>query len=258
MVKNSTGFVQTFEKGLQILEFLVEHKSVTVTTLARYMGIQKSSSFRFLNTLRLYGYVDQDDNSNYVLTGKIIELSKGVVPKMDFEKLVTQFMNELFKKNKNNNGVCNLGKWNGKEVVYILQTAHHYEQFQVGKTIPAYCSSLGKALLAFLPEEQLNSYINKTEFITYTGYTVDSKERLLEDLNFVRENGYATMFDELAPGLKSIAIPLIVGDVPIKYALSVSQGYLGGIERLTDEMLGPLQETADDIMSYMAHNNITS
>ena len=60
MARNSTALVQTFEKGLQLLEYLVEHKVVSVTSIAKLMGIQKSASYRFLNTLRLLGLVEQD------------------------------------------------------------------------------------------------------------------------------------------------------------------------------------------------------
>ena len=121
MGKNSVIYVQTFEKGLQLLELLVEEKHVTVTSVAKRMGMQKSASYRFLSTLRLHGYVDKDQRNNYVLTDKLSKLGKGILPKRDFDQIAIQFLDELAKKNKKNNGICNLCMWNGKEIVYQLQ-----------------------------------------------------------------------------------------------------------------------------------------
>ena len=124
MAQNSNAFVQTFEKGLQILEYLVEEKTVSVTGVAKRMGIQKSASYRFLNTLRLHGYVDKDQHNSYRLTDRLSKLGKGMVPKREFYNIVAQFLDNLAKKNKENNGICNLGMWNGKEIVYMVQSAN--------------------------------------------------------------------------------------------------------------------------------------
>ena len=215
MAQNSNAFVQTFEKGLQILEYLVEEKTVSVTGVAKRMGIQKSASYRFLNTLRLHGYVDKDQHNSYRLTDRLSKLGKGMVPKREFYNIVAQFLDNLAKKNKENNGICNLGMWNGKEIVYMVQSANDkYMLLTVGSTVPAYCSALGKAVLAYLPDEALENYIQRTEFVTFTESTVNSAERLRADLQAVREKGYALMDDELYPGLKGLAMPVINGSAP--------------------------------------------
>jgi len=257
MAKNSTAFVQTFEKGIQIIEFLVEHRSVSVTVLSQYMGIQKSASFRFLNTLRLYGYVEQNERSNYFLTDKLEKLGKGIVPSMELHTIIAQFMDDLTKKNKRDSGVCNLGKWNGKDMAYILQTSlHKYADFQVGNTVPAYCSSLGKCVLAHLPSDALEMYLEKTECKAYTQRTHTSRSAILEQLDFVRENGFAVMDEELVLGLKSIAMPLVPEKGPVVYAISLSRGYFGSIDTLIDELLTPLRNTVQDIVSYMNLYNL--
>lgn len=252
MVKNSVIYVQTFEKGLQILELLVEEKQVTVTSVARRMGIQKSASYRFLSTLRLHGYVDKDAHNNYVLTDKLAKLGKGILPKRDFDQIATQFLDELAKRNQDNYGICNLGMWNGREIVYRLQSSNSsYAQFSVGCTVPAYCSALGKALLAHLPEKELAAYIQRTEFTTFTDTTVNSPERLLKDLEEVRAKGYATMDGELYPSLKGIAIPILSKKMPVKYALSVTQTIYGPMDGFLESMLGPLRETVESLVGYV-------
>ena len=204
MAQNSNAFVQTFEKGLQILEYLVEEKTVSVTGVAKRMGIQKSASYRFLNTLRLHGYVDKDQHNSYRLTDRLSKLGKGMVPKREFYNIVAQFLDNLAKKNKENNGICNLGMWNGKEIVYMVQSANDkYMLLTVGSTVPAYCSALGKAVLAYLPDEALENYIQRTEFVTFTESTVNSAERLRADLQAVRERAMPSWTTSSTPASKA-------------------------------------------------------
>ena len=251
MARNSTALVQTFEKGLQLLEYLVEHKVVSVTNIAKLMGIQKSASYRFLNTLRLHGYVEQDQHNNYILTDKISKLGNGIVPRMEFRHIVSRFLDELSKRNCKD-GVCNLGKWNGKEVVYEVQSANfEYAQYSVGKTVPAYCSALGKAILAHLPDSAVRTYIQRTPMEAFTEKTCTTPERLLEELEETRRKGYAVMDGELYLPLKGLAVPLVVEQEPVKYAISATRTLYGPIDSLIEDMLVPLQETAHDIVEYM-------
>ncbi len=251
MARNSTALVQTFEKGLQLLEYLVEHKVVSVTSIAKLMGIQKSASYRFLNTLRLHGYVEQDQHNNYILTDKVSKMGNGIVPRMEFRHIVSRFLDELAKRNCKD-GICNLGKWNGKEIVYEVQSANfEYVQYSVGRTVPAYCSALGKAILAYLPEAALATYIQRTPMEGFTEKTCTTKERLRAELQEVRERGYAIMDGELYLPLKGLAVPLLSGDGQVKYAISATRTQYGPIDSLIEDMLVPLQETAHDIVEYM-------
>ena len=234
MARNSTALVQTFEKGLQLLEYLVEHKVVSVTSIAKLMGIQKSASYRFLNTLRLHGYVEQDQHNNYILTDKVSKMGNGIVPRMEFRHIVSRFLDELAKRNCKD-GICNLGKWNGKEIVYEVQSANfEYVQYSVGRTVPAYCSALGKAILAHLPEAALATYIQRTPMEGFTEKTCTTEERLRAELP-----------------LKGLAVPLLSGDGRIKYAISATRTQYGPIDSLIEDMLVPLQETAHDIVEYI-------
>ena len=106
-------------------------------------------------------------------------------------------------------------------------------------------------MLAYLPEEALENYIQRTEFAACTESTVNSAERLRAELRSVREKGYALMDDELYPGLKGLAMPVICGDAPVRYAVSVTQTIYGPADQLVQRMLKPLQETVQDIVAAM-------
>lgn len=83
MKPSNPSRVLTLERGLQILEYIVERRNVTVTNVATAFGIQKSASHRFLNTLKYMGYVEQTPQSDYALTGRLRYLAEGVVPRGD-------------------------------------------------------------------------------------------------------------------------------------------------------------------------------
>lgn len=83
MKPSNPSRVLTLERGLQILEYIVERRNVTVTNVATAFGIQKSASHRFLNTLKYMGYVEQTPQSDYALTGRLRYLAEGVVPRID-------------------------------------------------------------------------------------------------------------------------------------------------------------------------------
>ncbi|MFQ8889754.1 MAG: helix-turn-helix domain-containing protein [Bilophila wadsworthia] len=87
MKPSNPSRVLTLERGLQILEYIVERRNVTVTNVATAFGIQKSASHRFLNTLKYMGYVEQTPQSDYALTGRLRYLAEGVVPRIEVRNL---------------------------------------------------------------------------------------------------------------------------------------------------------------------------
>ena len=250
MARNSTALVQTFEKGLQLLEYLVEHKVVSVTSIAKLMGIQKSASYRFLNTLRLHGYVEQDQHNNYILTDKVSKMGNGIVPRMEFRHIVSRFLDELAKRNCKD-GICNLGKWNGKEIVYEVQSANLNTSSTASDgrfrpTVPPRqghpCPPAGSSPRHLHPADADGGFTEKT---------CTTEERLRAELQEVRERGYAIMDGELY--LRSRASPfrssLETGGSNMPSAPHARS--TAPLDSLIEDMLVPLQETAHDIVEYI-------
>ena len=97
MKPSNPSRVLTLERGLQILEYIVERRNVTVTNVATAFGIQKSASHRFLNTLKYMGYVEQTPQSDYALTGRLRYLAEGVVPRIEVRNFARPYLEELSK-----------------------------------------------------------------------------------------------------------------------------------------------------------------
>jgi DNA-binding IclR family transcriptional regulator len=109
-------FIRSFAKGMKVLELLSDNEFLTVAQVARLMNINRASSHRFLSTLKELGYADQDDNSRYYLTFKVIELGMKVLDRFEIRKIAHPFLQELSNKF---NETINLGYFNGEEVLTI-------------------------------------------------------------------------------------------------------------------------------------------
>lgn len=252
MSTSNTSVVQTFSKGLQVLEIIVEKQTITVTELARQMGIPKSASYRFLNTLRLHGYITQTPSNNYVLSDRINKLGNHIVPKLEFHSIAINILNALTKNDTGIETVANLAMWDGSKIVYLAQSSHNpYALYREGSSVPAYCSALGKAILAYAPPNVLEKYLQNVQFEKFTDSTTSTKESLLKELASVREKNYATSFDELCIGLKGIAVPLKCKGFPVKYSISVNQTIYGSTENFIEKFYPLLVESAESIISYI-------
>lgn len=247
------GGAQTFEKGLLTLEYIVENKTVSLTKLAKQMGINKSTLYRYLSTLKRMGYLTQDENDGYFLTDKLMKMATGVVPQMEIRNVALEYLAALANQTEFNS---NLGFWNGKEILYLAQKRPHpLGPFMVGETIPAYCSALGKAVLAFLPEEEREAYIAQTRFKTFTPSTTANPEQLREELERVREQGYAVMNGEMLMGLIGVAVPLFISGSTPKYALSLAGAFYGDVARFVSECVPLLHEAAAAISQRVERHN---
>jgi len=240
-------FIRSFAKGMNVLELLSDNEFLTVAQVARLMNINRASSHRFLSTLKELGYADKDDNSRYYLTSKVIELGMKVLDRFEIRKIARPFLQELSNKF---NETINLGYFNGEEVLTIDKidsTERLRMDAGIGGGEPAYCTSLGKAILAFLPDWQLEKYIQSTVLTPFTPNTVVSKDKLMAELELVRENGYAIDDEELSIGLRCVGAPLIDHSGQARYAISLSGPSIRMGSKKIEEMRRELKKICRDL-----------
>lgn len=215
-------FIHSLAKGIRILELLSENNDLSVTQVAKRMNMNRASSHRFLATLKELGYADKDESSRYYLTSKVIELGTKVLDRFEFRKIAHPFLQAVASKF---NETINLGFFNGNQVITIDKinsTEILRMDAGIGGREPAYCTSLGKAILAYLPENQLKEYLKAIALTPYTPNTVTSKKKLKEELIHIRENGYAIDNEELSVGLRCVGAPVFDHSGQARYAISIS------------------------------------
>ena len=246
-------FIRSFAKGIKVLELLSDNEFLTVTQVARLMDINRASSHRFLSTLKELGYADKDDNSRYYLTFKVIELGMKVLDRFEIRKIARPFLQELSNKF---NETINLGYFNGEEVLTIDKidsTEILRMDAGIGGGEPAYCTSLGKAILAFLPDQQLEKYLQETELIPFTSNTVISVDKLRAELMLIKENGYSIDDEELSVGLRCVGAPLFDHNRRANYAISLSGPSIRMGSKKIEEMTRELKKICQILSGKMGN-----
>jgi len=214
--------ISSLEKGIRVLELLADRKSLTVTEVAGGLETHRAAAHRFLATLRDLGYVEKNEEKKYELTFKMFEIGQQVAGRIEIRQTARRYMQEMSKAFKE---TVNLGFWNGVDILHLdkIDSSEILRiDAAIGYRTPAYCTALGKAILAHFPKDQLNEYLRHTRLVPHGPNTIVSKKLLRQELQRTHDRGYAVDDEELAPGLRCVAAPVFDHTGEAKYALSIS------------------------------------
>ncbi len=256
----STGTSQSLERGLSILSsFNSDRPLIGVSELSRDLELSRSTTHRYIATLAQLGYLQQDPESKrYRLGPRVLDLGFSAINSMDLREIAAPFLREL---SDETGYTVNLAILDGIDVVYIerCRTARPGQRdidlnLHVGARLPAYCTAIGKAILAFIPESRLDEIIDRIEFVPRGPNTLTSPGAFREELARIRESGIAVNNEELAYGLRSIAAPIHshAGEVVAALNLAVHRTMVAMDELIAN--YGPaVSRTARDISLGMGH-----
>lgn len=202
--------VSSLVKGMQILStFTVKRPSLKASEIAEITGFDQATVFRFLYTLEKQGYLVRDEETKrYHQSVRMLTLSLPARQGIAVREVAIPIMFEL---SKLINEVVTLSVLDGIEIVTVA-IAEMPEKVvfstPIGHRSPAYCTAMGKALLAFQPMENWDRLLARIEFAPYTKQTIVDPGLFREELLKARQQGYATQDSELIPSLGSIAAPI--------------------------------------------------
>ncbi|WP_453993619.1 IclR family transcriptional regulator [Bacillus nitroreducens] len=227
--------VKSVDRALKIISLVSQRKDgLGVTELASYLDINKSSAFRLLSTLVEHGYIEQNPETKKYRLGYIyLELSSMLLESIDLRTQAKPYLEEL---KLLTNEVIHLVVYDQGNVIYIEKLEGNETlrtHSQVGRRAPVHCSSVGKVILAYLPETETLNIIEKFGLPKHTENTITDKESLLKELKNIRDRGYGTENEENEPGITCIAAPIFDHTNKIAAAISIS----GPSIRMTEERL---------------------
>ncbi len=203
-----TDFIGGFAKGLRVIEAFGEAKPrLTITDISKDTGLDRATARRCLLTLAELGYAAYDGKF-FELTPKILRLGHAYLSATPLPVLVQPYLDQLSEKVGQSASASVL---DGTEIVYVARAAQKRVMsinLMPGSRLPAYCASMGRVLLAALPEAEARSIIEASERRPNTSFTKTEPEALMDELVRVRRQGYAVIDQELELGLRSIAVPL--------------------------------------------------
>jgi IclR family pca regulon transcriptional regulator len=202
------------ERGLAILSsFNSQRPLIGISELSRGLDLSRSTAHRYVATLAKLGYLQQDPESKrYRLGPKVLDLGFSAMNSMDLLELSAPYLRQLSDETQR---TVNLAILDGTEVVYIerCRTAQPGQReidlnLHVGARLPAYCTAMGKAILAFMTGERADRIIDQIEFVQRGPNTITDPATFREELGRIRKLGVAVNDEELAYGLRSIAAPI--------------------------------------------------
>ncbi|MEL7624056.1 MAG: IclR family transcriptional regulator [Clostridiales bacterium] len=235
--------VQSVARALTIIKCFEDCTELGISELSEQMGLSKSTIYGLVNTLAVFGYLEQSENKKYRLGLKLFELGNVVRGRMDIRREAHPWCRMLADKYRT---TVHLAVPSEGEIIYIDKvddTSSVVVYSQIGKRAPMHCTGVGKAILAFLPQDYLEKFVFSRPLKKMTDRTITSREKLLQELETVRQKGYAVDDEEIEPGLHCIAAPIFNHRRQPQMALSVSFPY----GRLWDIQW---EETARDVLYY--------
>lgn len=249
---NSNGdnkyILQSVDNALRLIDVLCEFEEVGVTELSKIMGLGKSTAFRLLTTLENRGYVRKDEEtSKYRLGMKFAYVGTIVLDRMEITKYSRPYLEELTQKfNEASHLVTMEDDGNVRFIDKVRGTSFVHMESVVGGKKPSYCTATGKVLLAHMPAERVLSYLQNQNFEQHTEKTTVDKDKLLEELKQIRDQGYSIDDEESEMGLTCYAAPIIdTSNQPIA-AVSLS-GPTSRMEKQKKEMIEEVVKTAKKI-----------
>ncbi|GAP67505.1 beta-ketoadipate pathway transcriptionalregulator, PcaR/PcaU/PobR family [Mizugakiibacter sediminis] len=223
--EESADYVQSLARGLMVLRaFDRELPSPSLSQVAERSGLSRAVARRLLLTLQHLGYVGSRSRS-FFLTPRVLELGYSYLSSLDLTELAQQSMEQLSQRVGES---CSMAVLDGSDVVYVLRVPVRRVMsvaLGVGARLPAFATSLGRAILADMPEAELAAWLRGQRFRAYTPHTIRTASALKAELQRVRAQGYALVVRELEPGLCSIAVPIHAADGRVVAALNVGMPY---------------------------------
>lgn len=249
------SYVQSFARGLAVIRsFSARSPSQTMTEVAQRTGLTRAGARRILHTLHALGYVEIDGRQ-FRLTAKVLDLGFAYLSSLPLWSLAEPFMETLVREVHESSSAAVL---DGKDIVYVLRVPTHKIMsinLGIGSRLPAYCSSMGRVLLAGLDDEGIERQLATTQLVARTSKTLTDPDLLREELMRVRRQGWALIDEELEEGLISLAAPVHTrnGNVLAAVNVSVHKSRMAadGVQR---EILPRLLATARQITERVSHS----
>jgi DNA-binding IclR family transcriptional regulator len=197
-------------------------------------GLHKSTAFRLLDALKRHGLVSFDEaTSRYRLGLRLYELGMAAVSRLDVSQCAPPYLETLV---ADTGESASLGIFEDPEIVHIqrVESAHPLRLPSLaGRRSPAYCTGIGKAILAHLDQPRLDVYLSSVTLHARTPRTITDREALREDLKRVRARGWSLDDEEIFPGLRCVAAPIFNFEGRVIAGVSVA----GPVSRMPKESL---------------------
>ncbi|MCB8883572.1 helix-turn-helix domain-containing protein [Acidisoma cellulosilytica] len=240
-------------KGLRVIEtFDRDHPRLAISDVARETDMDRATCRRLLLTLVSLGYAEHDGKF-FKLTPRILRLGYSYLHTASLPSIVQPLLEQMSRETEES---CSVSVLDGQSIVYIARASRQRVMsinLNVGSRLPAYCSSMGRALLAFMPPDQARKLLEKASRPALTAKTITEILPLMAELAKIKRQGYAIIDEELELGLRSIALPLYDNRGNVVAALNIgAQAARVSVKKMRDSFLPHLLHLQADLRQVYA------
>jgi IclR family transcriptional regulator, pca regulon regulatory protein len=244
----NSEFVQSLDRGLAVIRaFGPDRERLSLSEVARVTGLTRAAARRFLLTLVKLGYV-RNDGREFSLRPRVLELGYAYLSGLALPEVAAPHLEELVATLHESSSISVL---DGHHIVYVVRVPTKRIMtvaISVGTRFPAFATSMGRVLLAALPDDQFERYLAEATFEQFTARTVTDPGRLRAIVREVARQGYAIVDQELEEGLRAVAAPIRGGAGVGTAAINVSaHASRVSMAAMRSEILPALLETVRQI-----------
>lgn len=245
---NKTDFIASLGKGLAVIEaFRAEKPRLSISDVSEATVLDRATARRCLLTLHHLGYAEYDGKF-FTLTPRVLRLGMGALAAMPLAQLVQPWLDQLSEQIGQSSSVSIL---DGTEIVYLARAAQRRVMsigLMPGSRLPAHCTSMGRVLLAALPESEARAIVERSDLTPRTSYSLTAPEEVMERIERARTDGYAIIDQEIELGLRSIAVPIFNAHGRVVAALNTGVAAVqASVEDLPPLYLAPLLKVQEGL-----------
>ncbi len=243
------NFMTSLARGLAVIQaFSQRRHHLTISQVSTTTGLSRAAVRRCLYTLAKLGFAGSDDNRHFFLRPRILALGHSYISSMPLATAaqpVLEHISHLLHES------CSIATLDGVDIIYIARanvTRIMSIDLGVGSRLPAFCTSMGRAILASLPPDELEAILARVQFKRFTERTIVSPARLTQVLKQARKDGYSIIDQELEHGLRSMAVPIQNPSGKVVAALNIgAHAQRVSIQEMQTKFLPHLRAAAQEL-----------
>ncbi len=215
--------IESVDNALKLVLLLGERAEIRMSEASRYLGVASSTAHRLLAMLQYRGFVRQDPVSKAYRPGPALTgVAFAIFGRLDIPAIATPIMRDLSERLRESVHVGMLDGANVRFLAAVEGPAAVRVASRLGRTLPAHCTSTGKALLAQLTEAELRQLLPHEQLHRVTPHSIASRSELEEELCRTRRRGYAANREESEEGVASVAVPVPTRAPGLRLALNAA------------------------------------
>lgn len=243
------NFMTSLARGLAVIRAFSQHrKKLSIAQISHQTGIPRAAVRRCLHTLARLGYVGVDAR-DFSLRPKILTLGHAYLSSTPLSASAQPLLDRVAAAVHES---CSVTILEEDEILYVARSAATTRimsvDLSIGSRLPAYCTSMGRVLLASLPPAELTAYLGRVRLVAYTQHTMTTRDKLQKALAAARQRGFAIVDQELEVGLRAIAVPVKDGRGKTVAAVNIgAQASRASSKHMEQQFLPHLQAAAREL-----------